>query len=602
MAPPFDDLVQEIANDLTRVLGAPPLLTQVDGADPIGFIASEAHLRLKQVFGDWIHDNDGTQLHGSLSAEEDYEWQKRYEDLCSSSPNYYMLPLGGDTGIKFLNQLVAEFQAVRLHRTANFERVIVFVQVVLASKRDISDAKAIRLRINDRLELWAGKQYQLLVDDTLLERKFRIRGPVVRSDLEIAERFRNTVEFGRIKKAMQQLMESTQEGSSVLDPESIDLKSGKPVRDVLDAKHPPQRVPDLENDEDHSAFEKYDTTPDAVPLRMTAQSIEEAARNINGSGGPSGIDAKMLQNWLICFGDASFALRQELAAWTEWLTNGDPPSTTSMLDSQTDPEAVVLVDARNAFNELNRLVMLWTVRHLYPAGARLIFHSYRHTPILFLRRGEGKPCIKLHSREGITQGDPMSMIIYGLTLVPLAKRIREATKDVVQPWYADDVALAGPASQIDIAMKLLIKYGPDRGYYPEPEKSQLVCIDPESRLACSRLLAEYKFSCVPYARYLGGFIGDRSYLGEWLCPKIEAWISKVEALSMVARTEPQAAYAAFTISLQNEWAYIQRVVPGCEEFLKPLEVALRTSLLPAILGERSPTVGELREITTLATK
>lgn len=70
---------------------------------------------------------------------------------------------------------------------------------------------------------------------------------------------------------------------------------------------------------------------------------------------------------------------------------------------------------------------------------------------------------------------------------------------------------------------------------------------------------------------------------------------------MVARSEPQAAYAAFTISLQSEWVYIG-IVPGCEEFLNLLEAALHNLFLQVSLGEQVPTDGKLREITTLATK
>ena len=67
------------------------------------------------------------------------------------------------------------------------------------------------------------------------------------------------------------------------------------------------------------------------------------------------------------------------------------------------------VDANNTFNEINRIAMLWTVRHLWPSEAHFVLNLYRHHSSLVLRRGYGKATI-LHSREGVTQGDPLIMV------------------------------------------------------------------------------------------------------------------------------------------------------------------------------------------------
>ena len=40
------------------------------------------------------------------------------------------------------------------------------------------------------------------------------------------------------------------------------------------------------------------------------------------------------------------------------------------LTQEADPIGTTLVDARNGFNEPSRLAMIWTVQHLWPAGAR----------------------------------------------------------------------------------------------------------------------------------------------------------------------------------------------------------------------------------------
>jgi len=47
-----------------------------------------------------------------------------------------------------------------------------------------------------------------------------------------------------------------------------------------------------------------------------------------------------------------------------------------------DEWGFLLVDTRNVFNEINRTVALWTVRHLWPSGVRLILVATSATPLL----------------------------------------------------------------------------------------------------------------------------------------------------------------------------------------------------------------------------
>ena len=43
-------------------------------------------------------------------------------------------------------------------------------------------------------------------------------------------------------------------------------------------------------------------------------------------------------------------------------------------NSSMDEWVFLLVNAKNAFNEINRVGMLWTVRHLWPYGACFFFN------------------------------------------------------------------------------------------------------------------------------------------------------------------------------------------------------------------------------------
>ena len=80
------------------------------------------------------------------------------------------------------------------------------------------------------------------------------------------------------------------------------------------------------------------------------------------------------------------------------------------LTQEAEPSGTTIVDARTGFNKLSRLKMLWTVRHRWPAGARFAFNFYKHWAQLLLRQ-PGDPPVKILSRERVTQGDPLSMVL-----------------------------------------------------------------------------------------------------------------------------------------------------------------------------------------------
>ena len=75
---------------------------------------------------------------------------------------------------------------------------------------------------------------------------------------------------------------------------------------------------------------------------------------------------------------------------------------------------------------------------------RFASNCYRHWEQLLLRQ-PGEPSVTILSREGDTQGDPLSMVLYGITLVPLAEDLRAADLGILSLFYADDAAFDGLA-------------------------------------------------------------------------------------------------------------------------------------------------------------
>eukprot|EP00957_Ditylum_brightwellii_P018888 1420548-Ditylum_brightwellii.AAC.1 len=70
------------------------------------------------------------------------------------------------------------------------------------------------------------------------------------------------------------------------------------------------------------------------------------------------------------------------------------------------------------------------------------------------------------------------MIGYGVALLPLADQLKEEEKKVLAPFFADDLSLDGPAQCNACQLRFMMDKGPDRGYFPEPDKSIHICNSP----------------------------------------------------------------------------------------------------------------------------
>ena len=63
---------------------------------------------------------------------------------------------------------------------------------------------------------------------------------------------------------------------------------------------------------------------------------------------------------------------------------------------------------------------------------------------------------------------------------------------------------------------------------------------------------------------------------------MEGWADSVRILAGVANKHPQSAYAGLQKSLQQEWAFVQRVTPGIGDAFGPVEEEIETTFLPAL--------------------
>ena len=86
--------------------------------------------------------------------------------------------------------------------------------------------------------------------------------------------------------------------------------------------------------------------------------------------------------------------------------------------------------------------------------------------------------LKLSSAERTTQGCPLSMAVYALSVVPLIDRCRNTATTggdaATQVWFADDAAGGGRLAALRRFWDTLTLHGPSYGYFPKPAKTFLV--------------------------------------------------------------------------------------------------------------------------------
>ena len=100
-----------------------------------------------------------------------------------------------------------------------------------------------------------------------------------------------------------------------------------------------------------------------------------------------------------------------------------------------ETDAVLLIDASNAFNRMNRKVAMHNIRITCPEVSVYIINMYRHPSRLFISGGG-----EISSQEGTTEGDPLAMPWYAVNTRTLIDRLRITVPEVKQAWLADDSA------------------------------------------------------------------------------------------------------------------------------------------------------------------
>ena len=269
--------------------------------------------------------------------------------------------------------------------------------------------------------------------------------------------------------------------------------------------------------------------------------------------------------------------------------------------AQPDCEAVMLVDATNAFNSINRKATIHNTKIKCPSLAQYLENTYSEPVNLHVVTNTNRQEDTIKSREGTTQGDPVAMAMYALGLSALQSEIRFEITDIKQVAYADDLTGAGKIEKLKEWWDKIVALGPQVGYHPNARKSFLIVKPEHYEHAVQTFNGTDVIVTKEGQRHLGAVIGTEDFKIQYVTEKVAEWVKEIKMLSDIAKTEPHAAYTAFTHGVKHRWNYLMRTIPNVSQQMRPLETAIKDSFIK-VLTKGRPLTPEERSILALPSR
>ena len=269
---------------------------------------------------------------------------------------------------------------------------------------------------------------------------------------------------------------------------------------------------------------------------------------------------------------------------------------------EENSHGIIQVDANNAFNVINRQVLLQNIQILCPAISTFLRNCYLKPARLFVIGG-----VEISSDEGTTQGAPTAMPTYAVGIKPLLICLSEPNKKAEQSEitgsltdkarqaaFADDLAACGTIDQLKRWWDLIIEYGPYIGYHAKPSKSWLI-VKTEHLLYAETVFQGTGLKITTAGnRHLGAVVGTNEFKDKYVKEKVDEWIDELMELENIAKVDPHIAYSAYVFGLQHQFTYVLRTIPQISKHLEILDKAIDRYLIQHLIKDH--TITELERI------
>ena len=239
---------------------------------------------------------------------------------------------------------------------------------------------------------------------------------------------------------------------------------------------------------------------------------------------------------------------------------------------QPETQAILLIDAKNAFNSLNRDLALKNIEVLCPSLYLALSNSYKTPSNLYVSHKV------LQSREGTTQGDPLAMAMYGLAILPLIEKVSD--DNLIQKWYADDGNAAGSVEALKVLLSNLKLHGPSFGY--NVIKCHLIT-KAEVVSDAKNVFKGEEVDIIDGSRVLGSVIGNVDSCRQYIEDQKQNYLRILQKLTKHAKIAPQNVYKCLTNSVQQKLTFLSRTTPDTFDLLEEAEKVINDHLIPNLV-------------------
>eukprot|EP00794_Sanderia_malayensis_P021052 gene21052-23107_t len=421
----------------------------------------------------------------------------------------------GKVGKNFLNELcrlITLFTEKTIWEPLAFSLVHIFVPLMLQKPSARSKPKENCKYIQSRLEKWE----QGNLDDILSECK----------EIQLRIKKLNKTSESNKRKLFCRLMLERKIGQASKLIDNANRTGLLPVNEdtirQLQAKHPP-------------AMKRF--KPEVKPSRVepvifeatNSKTVQSMAKKTFGSGGPTLIDADCWKHMLCSrsYGSCSDSLAQDdikLAFRTlqtcSGMKSGIEAAVHPMADkfAEDKTEGLLLVDATNAFNSINREMALHSVAERCPVFHQYLKNTYQAPTKLYISGSKTGEFI--WGEEGNTQGGVAAMPFYGLATMPIIDDL-QTNCDTAQAWYADDSSAADTFTSLLDWWIRLNDIGPKYGYFPNANKTILIVKHPNGLEKAKTIFGSLGIKVTSEGqRHLGAVIGSTAFKKSYVESKV----------------------------------------------------------------------------------